>query len=187
MIIRILEANLNYTCQAQHLMMQYLAERGVGLAIVVEPYKISDENRNKVNSGSAAIVRTTVDLSPPLRIIERGERYVAAKWGQYHVISCYAHPKWVSGKFDMLLERVGMIADDIRCDTSDALIIIVGDFNARSPALGNRHRNSRGLPLEGWMDGHGLVLHKGRINTCVSHKGIHRKHYDDLPKCRTRS
>lgn len=132
-------------------MMQNLTERDVGLAIVAESYRIPDENPNWVgdNSGSAAIVRAAVDLSPPLRIIERGEGYVTAKWRPYHVVFCYAYLRWDFGEFDMLLERVGVIADDIRRDTPDALIIIAGDFNARTPAWGDRHRNPRELPLEG--------------------------------------
>jgi len=69
----------------------------MGLAIVAEPYRFSGDNPNWVgnNSGSAAIVRAVVDLSP-LQTIERGEGYVAAKWGSYHIVSCYAPPDEIS-------------------------------------------------------------------------------------------
>ncbi|XP_072766218.1 uncharacterized protein [Anoplolepis gracilipes] len=40
MAVRFLQANLNHASQAQNLFYQSLAERGIGLAIVAEPYKI---------------------------------------------------------------------------------------------------------------------------------------------------
>lgn len=78
--MRLLQVNLNHACQAQHLMLQNLAERGMGLAIVAEPYRIPDNNPNWVgdNNGSAAIVRVAADFSPPLQVTERGEGFVAA-------------------------------------------------------------------------------------------------------------
>jgi len=67
---------------------------------------------------------------------------------------------------------VGVIADDIRRDTPDALIIVAGDFNARSPAWGDTRRNPRGQPLEDWMSGHGLgLLNTGHASTCVRPQG----------------
>jgi len=62
--------------------MQCLAERGVGLAIVAEPYRVSEDNPNWVgdNGGSAAIVRVAADLSP-LQSIRSGEGFIAAEGG----------------------------------------------------------------------------------------------------------
>lgn len=59
-----------------------------------------------------------------------------------------------------------MIVEDIRSDTPDAQIIVAGDFNARSPAWGDKRRNDRGNPLKMWMDGLGLQL-LNRGSTCV--------------------
>jgi len=98
MVVRFLQANLNHVRQAQHLFMQSLAERDIGLAIVSEPYRIPDDNSNWIgdDGGSAAVVRVAADLSPPLKLIGRGAGYAAAKWGPYNVISCYAPPAGVS-------------------------------------------------------------------------------------------
>jgi len=103
-------------------------------------------------------------------------------------VSCYAPPSWDSGGYNTLLERVGVIVDDIRRDAPDALIIMAGDFNARSPAWGDTRRNLKGQPLEDWMSGHGLSsLNVGRASTCVRPQGVSHRHYDGLPKCRTQS
>jgi len=65
---------------------------------------------------------------------------------------------------------VGVIVEDIRSDTPDAQIIVAGNFNARSPAWGDKRRNDRGNPLKMWMDGLGLQL-LNRGSTCVRPQG----------------
>lgn len=40
MAVKFLQANLNHANQAQNLFYQSLIERGIGLAIVAEPYKV---------------------------------------------------------------------------------------------------------------------------------------------------
>jgi len=144
------------------------------LATVAEPYKIPDDNPNWVGneSGSAAIVRVAADISPSLRLVRRGEGFVAAEWGPYYIVSCYAPPRWRSGRFDTFLDQLGAVVDDIFRGTPNALMIVAGDFNARSPAWGDTRRNPRGHPLENWMSRHGLVLlNTGRASTCVRPQG----------------
>lgn len=107
MVVRFLQANLNHACQAQHLFLQSLAERGVGLALVAEPYRVPEDNPTWIgdNGGSAAIVRVAAASSPPLRVIERGVGYAAGSWGSFSIIACYAPPpSWDLGAFDALLE-----------------------------------------------------------------------------------
>lgn len=66
MVVWFLQANLNHARQAQQLFPQALAERGAGLEIVAEPWKVSEENQNWLGDehGLAAIVRVNADLSP---------------------------------------------------------------------------------------------------------------------------
>jgi len=74
MVTRILQTNLNHASQAQHLMTQCLAERGLGLAIVAEPYRIPEDNPTWVGDtgGAAALVRAAIDLSPLSRPSREG-------------------------------------------------------------------------------------------------------------------
>lgn len=172
MAVRLLQINLNHACQAQHLMMQCLAERGCAMAIVAEPYQIPDNPSWIADTrGSAAIVKTDAD-SPPLKPIERGVGYVAAQWGSIRVIACYAPPSWPLEEFDSLLERVGVIVNDILDDTPECPLIVAGDFNAKSPAWGESHINARGRSLVGWVSQLGLcVLNTGRVSTCSRPQG----------------
>lgn len=94
MAIKFLQANLNHASQAQNLFYQNLAKRGVGLAIVAEPYKIPakstwlGDTRDSAAIGMAAATQGF----PLLQHLESGEGYVAAKWELTTVISCYAPP-----------------------------------------------------------------------------------------------
>jgi len=51
-------------------------------------------------------------------------------------------------RFDTFLDQLGAVVDDIFRGTPNALMIVAGDFNARSPAWGDTRRNPRGHPLE---------------------------------------
>lgn len=93
MAARILQANLNHARQAQNLFCHTLDERGIGLAIAAEPYKVPARNSNWVGDecGSMAIVKAAAN-SPSLSAIERGVGYAAAKWGPTIIVGCYVPP-----------------------------------------------------------------------------------------------
>jgi len=69
MAVRLLQANLNHARRAQDLFCHGLDERGIGLGIVAEPYRIPEKNLNWAGDedGSAAIVRNATFKSPPSR------------------------------------------------------------------------------------------------------------------------
>lgn len=93
MAAKILHANLNHVRQAQNLFCHTLDERGIGLAIAAEPYKVPARDPNWVGDecGSMAIVKAAAN-SPSLSAIERGVGYAAAKWEPTIIVGCYAPP-----------------------------------------------------------------------------------------------
>ena len=54
---RIIQANLNHSVGAQDLLLQAMAEHGLGLAVVAEPYRVPQNNYIGDVSGTAAIIR----------------------------------------------------------------------------------------------------------------------------------
>lgn len=75
MSIKLLQANLNHTRQAQNLFYQSLAERGIGLAIVAEPYRIPAKPTwlgDSRNSAAIGIGVAANDSASPLQCIGRG-------------------------------------------------------------------------------------------------------------------
>lgn len=95
MILRLIQVNLNHACQAQSLFWHTLAERGGGIGIVSELYRVPKENPNwsADDTKSAAIVwRTTQDI-PPCTPVEQKRGIVVVDWCQYTIISVYATPR----------------------------------------------------------------------------------------------
>lgn len=93
MVTRLLQINLNHARQAQDLFSHHLDERDIDLGIVAEPLWIPDGPSWVASiNGSVAIVKGAANNSPPLRVIERGMGYAAARWRPITVINCYAPP-----------------------------------------------------------------------------------------------
>ena len=76
---RIIQANLNHSAAAQDLLLQVVAERGLGLAVVAEPCRIPPNNGLGDMTGRTAIIRAGTTNSPAIKEIARGEGFVVAK------------------------------------------------------------------------------------------------------------
>ena len=90
---RFFQANLNHSAKAQDLLCQHLAEWSIDLAVVAEPYLVH-ERANWLGDwdGSVAVIGGGGPRALPLSLIERGDGYVAARWGEIVVIGVYAPP-----------------------------------------------------------------------------------------------
>ena len=67
---RIVQINLNHSARAQDLLLQTMAERGLGLAVAAEPYRIPQ--RNGVDTmGTVAVIRAGSIDSPAIVTIHR--------------------------------------------------------------------------------------------------------------------
>lgn len=75
----IIQANINHSASAQDLLLQAIAECGMGLAVVAEPYRISQHNSIGDTTGKAAILRAGSNSSPAIRTVARGKGFVIAK------------------------------------------------------------------------------------------------------------
>ncbi|XP_026330080.1 uncharacterized protein LOC113237709, partial [Hyposmocoma kahamanoa] len=84
----ILQGNLNHCARAQDLLVQAMAEWGVAVAAVAEPYFVPPRgNWAGDQEETVAIVASTAGNSPPLVVKERGSGFVAARWMR-------SHPNW---------------------------------------------------------------------------------------------
>lgn len=89
--VGLLQANLNHTRQAQDLFIHNLAERGCGLGVIAEPYRVPVGHPCWVvdPTGFIAMVWRSVPDSPSCSVRERGHGYVAVDWGPISVIDGY--------------------------------------------------------------------------------------------------
>ena len=59
-----------------------MAELGLGLALVAEPYRIPHNNCVGDVTGTVMILLAESTASPAIKIIESGRGYIAAAWGK---------------------------------------------------------------------------------------------------------
>ncbi|XP_078051848.1 uncharacterized protein LOC144477994, partial [Augochlora pura] len=165
----IIQANLNRSARAQDLLMQNLAERGAGLAVAAEPYRVPEHPHWMGDSiGSVAVLWVGRQGSPPCSVIERGRGYLAVEWGDIAVVAIYAPPSWPLEHFEQYLDGVGRCIS--RCQPRPVLVL--GDFNSKATAWESPRTDSRGLEVLDWAAGLGLVLlNTGSVHTCVRHNG----------------
>ncbi|XP_011173832.1 uncharacterized protein LOC105206000 [Solenopsis invicta] len=167
---KLLQTNLNHARAAQDILMQCLAERGGGLAIAADPYRIPDDHPHWAEDtlGRVAIVSQHARDAPPMLPVESGEGFFLVEWGPIDVLGVYFPPSLSRGEYEAALERAG----EAIFRRSPRPIIVGGDFNAHAVAWGSPTTNFRGrLTLE-WAAGLDLaLLNRGRVSTFVGGRG----------------
>ncbi|XP_039303415.1 uncharacterized protein LOC120357318 [Solenopsis invicta] len=149
---------------------QCLAERGGGLAIAADPYRIPEDNPNWVGDtlGRVATVSQHARDAPPMLPVESGEGFVLVEWGPIDILGCYFPPSLTLGEYETALERAG----ECIARRSPKPIIVGGDFNAHARAWGSPNTNSRGRCTLEWAAGLDLgLLNRGRVSTFVGGRG----------------
>lgn len=160
-------ANLNRCEAAQNLLFQSLAEIGVGLAVVTEPYRVPVMALGSP-CGSVILLRREVPGTPSLSHVGGGAGYTAGVWGEVTVVGCYITPNCDLMTFERFLGEVGGLV--LRAPTRE--IMVLGDFNSWSKDWGSRRTNARGRMLAAWAEGLGLrLLNRGNRPTCVRATG----------------
>ncbi|XP_011136615.2 uncharacterized protein LOC105181503 [Harpegnathos saltator] len=148
-----------------------MAERGAGLGVAAEPYKIPNNHPRWFGDqlGSVAIVWRANESSPPAVLLESGRHFVVVRWGVLIVVGVYLPPAKSLG-----LPNYGSRLDDIGKAMLRYLsgpVIIAGDFNAKSLLWGSRRGDRRGI-VEEWTAGLDLhSINEGNKSTFVGPQG----------------
>jgi len=145
-MLRILQANLNHCKVAQDLLMKFMQEEAIDVAILSDPYRICD---NGCDSLADTVLGRAAILVPGKQVtvcnVIRDAEFVSARVGGYQIYSCYATPNPATrDMFGSLLRR---LENSVRTVMRDTPVVVAGDFNARSAAWGDRVTTSRGDEL----------------------------------------
>ncbi|KAJ0172319.1 hypothetical protein K1T71_012292 [Dendrolimus kikuchii] len=169
MALLVVQGNLNHCAAAQDLLVQSLAQWGIQLAVVAEPYYVPPRSDWAGDlDGSVAIIVRTAAACPPLADVVRGRGYVAATIGEIVVLGGYFSPNRRLADFEGWIEEVGTVVARSR----PRPVLVLGDLNAKSVAWGSPSTCARGEALEEWVIEKGLVvLNRGSVHTCVRQQG----------------
>jgi len=138
-----LQINLQKCQLAQDLMWQKLSADGVDLAVVSEPYNLTGAvGWHQDRTGLAAIGICPKCPNVP-REIEQGDGFVAARFSNFTVYSCYISPNCSFAEFEDFLGKLG---NSISRRQGQKLIV-AGDFNAKAEEWQSGWTNQRGYAL----------------------------------------
>ena len=164
----IIQTNLNHSARAQDLLMQTMAEYGLGLAVVAEPYRIPQNYEIGDSTGTVALIRAGSADSPAINAIVRGNGYVVATWGGAIIVAVYASP---NAPISVLQEQLDEIRNNI-VPIMARETMVLGDFNAKSTIWGSPRTNPRGEVVEEWAAELNLqLINEGTYSTCVRWQG----------------
>ncbi|XP_061721078.1 uncharacterized protein LOC133527899 [Cydia pomonella] len=177
----VLQCNLNRHARAQDLLMHHVAEWGISVAAVAEPYFVSPQsNWVGATDGLVAMVVPPLGNHPPLTKIESDPGYAAAEWGDIVLVAVYFSPNSPLFEFDQYLVRLGGVVGR----AAPSPVIVPRDLNAKYRAWASPVTNSKGEALWKWIVQTGLeVLNQGTEFTCVRQQGggVHSGHHVSYP------
>lgn len=170
MTLSLLQANVGRSRGAQDLFFQTLAEQNHTLGIAAEPNFIPKNHPCWAGDilESVAITWRWWQGAPICTPLERGQHYVAVRWGPIAVIGVYLPPSGTLATFERWLENIGACIRRLH----PLPTLVAGDFNSWSTTWGSRRTDAKGRTLEEWAAASDLVLlNKGRVATCVRTQG----------------
>lgn len=169
-VIKCIQINLNRSWGAYDLLKQRILESKMGLAILSEPpNNIVDSNRWFCSTDRLAAILWNVESSKGYicRLIKKGIGFVAVRYGNINVISCYISPNVTMIMFEDMLEDINNCVSALT-----GPCIIGGDFNAKSVLWGSPDTNRRGELLERWTASYDLrLLNEAGVFTCIRPQG----------------
>ncbi|XP_078051447.1 uncharacterized protein LOC144477595, partial [Augochlora pura] len=153
--LSIIQANLHRCRLAQDLLIQYVLENNIHIAIVSEPHRIPthwfvDENGDAAIWVAPSVLKSQVCI----KSLNKEKGFVAIKLDNIVIYSCYISPNITIQNFEEILFNLEKEID--KTDTKK--IIIAGDLNAKSVAWGSRLTDVRGYKVMELANRNDLIL-----------------------------
>ncbi|XP_076549218.1 uncharacterized protein LOC117611475 [Osmia lignaria lignaria] len=144
--MKILQANINHCRLAHDMLLVSATEKIADLVVVAEPYTIPD-NWFSDTTGRAAIfiTNTGLDKCKQTTIVGCGIGYVGISFNGLGIISVYVSPNANPQEVEVQFSALEALVRDLQ--SSHSKILMLGDFNAKSPLWGADRWCGRGKVL----------------------------------------
>nr|XP_034194873.1 uncharacterized protein LOC117611085 [Osmia lignaria]XP_034195134.1 uncharacterized protein LOC117611288 [Osmia lignaria] len=144
--MKILQANINHCRLAHDMLLVSATEKIADLVVVAEPYTIPD-NWFSDTTGRAAIFITNTGLAKckQTTIVGCGIGYVGISFNGLGIISVYTTPNANPQEVEVQFSALEALVRDLQ--SSHSKILMLGDFNAKSPLWGADRWCGRGKVL----------------------------------------
>lgn len=165
---KILQCNLARCWQAQHLLNKQVKELEAQICAISEPKRVPrSQSWFKSEDGLAAILWEKDEVRRMCRLVRRAKNFVAVKFQDLHVVSCYLSPNIDRAEVQDALDELRDLIVEL-----EQRVIICGDFNGKSIEWGNSFTCSRGRLIEEWTAESDLcLLNEGTTPTCIRPQG----------------
>lgn len=169
MMIKILQFNANNCIAAMSLLAQYEIENNISISAISEYHKASNDGIWYENTtGKIAIHLVTQNYNDSIGVLKaKGEYSVLVEWREFCIVACYVSPNIPDNEYLSFLDEL----DSMIVKVHHRKLIILGDFNARDYAWGDRITNNRGDKVLSWAVGNDLCLINEGKTTCVRSQG----------------
>ncbi|KYB29499.1 hypothetical protein TcasGA2_TC032967 [Tribolium castaneum] len=143
--IKVLQCNLNRSREAFQLLHGTVHDRQIDIAVVAEPNKKLSEMGPWTLDRRKDVAIRQFNKAEALRK-HIGNGFVGVEYRGYALYGCYISPNSTLDEFKQLLREL-----EGHLNSSGEECIIVGDFNAKSPAWGSKKEDERGRILMDWI------------------------------------
>ncbi|XP_070515883.1 uncharacterized protein [Cardiocondyla obscurior] len=134
MALRLIQANVGRSKGAQDLLLHTMAEQKMIFAVVAEPNYVPKNHPCWTGDelGSVALTWRWIPGTPSCAPIERGQRYVAARWGPTIIVGTYLPPSGTIEEYQKWLDDIAVCIRRVR----NSPIIVAGDCVEYNMGLG---------------------------------------------------
>lgn len=128
---KFIQANLNHCRVAQDLLIQYMVEQKVDVALVSDPHRIDSPGSWHADCGQGRAAIYIPSGKVTIGNVIRDTEFVAVRINGIQVYSCYASPNRPHAQYERFIRR---LETSVRPISPGTPVLVAGDFNARSAA-----------------------------------------------------
>lgn len=177
-MIKLLQINIDGRREAHDLMQATANQLRIDILVISEPKHPKSEGEGWFNDASSRATIAVLNNKIPIDKIGSNNE-VGFRWVQIGGVTLYACYWSPNTEFTQFIDFLDRLEASIRI--ANGMVIVAGDFNAKSPEWGDHREDAKGRALADWAASLGLIpCNRGDKPTFsrVYNGGVSRSHID---------